>query len=71
VVCEQPKTELKWSDHAGVETESARWAQDLAFFDERIEEGLVAKLQGIVTSEFGAPCRRRMCSGMAHLIDCL
>jgi asparaginyl-tRNA synthetase len=26
--------------------------QDLAFFDERIEKGLVAKLQGIVDSEF-------------------
>ena len=24
VVCERPKTELKWSDHAGVETGSAR-----------------------------------------------
>ncbi|MFZ3351098.1 MAG: asparagine--tRNA ligase [Xanthobacteraceae bacterium] len=27
-------------------------AEDLAFFDERIEKGLVAKLQNIVTSEF-------------------
>jgi len=27
-------------------------AEDLAFFDERIEKGLVAKLQGIVDSEF-------------------
>jgi asparaginyl-tRNA synthetase len=26
--------------------------EDLAFFDERIEKGLVAKLQGIVSSEF-------------------
>ena len=26
--------------------------EDLAFFDERIEKGLVAKLQGIVGSEF-------------------
>src|SRR5207237_5831914 len=26
--------------------------EDLAFFDERIEKGLVAKLEGIVTSEF-------------------
>jgi asparaginyl-tRNA synthetase len=28
-------------------------SEDLAFFDERIEKGLVAKLQGIVDSEFG------------------
>jgi len=27
-------------------------AEDMAFFDERIEKGLVAKLQGIVSSEF-------------------
>jgi asparaginyl-tRNA synthetase len=27
-------------------------AEDLAFFDERVEKGLVAKLEGIVTSEF-------------------
>ena len=27
-------------------------AEDLAFFDERIEKGLVAKLEGIVNSEF-------------------
>jgi asparaginyl-tRNA synthetase len=26
--------------------------EDLAFFDQRIEKGLVAKLQGIVASEF-------------------
>lgn len=26
--------------------------EDLAFFDERIEKGLVAKLRGIVSSEF-------------------
>ena len=29
-----------------------RSPQDLAFFDERIEKGLVAKLEGIVTSDF-------------------
>ena len=29
-----------------------RSAEDLAFFDERIEKGLVAKLEGIVGSEF-------------------
>ena len=29
-----------------------RTPQDLAFFDERIEKGLVAKLEGIVTSDF-------------------
>jgi asparaginyl-tRNA synthetase len=29
-----------------------RSQEDLAFFDERIEKGLVAKLQGIVSSEF-------------------
>ena len=27
-------------------------ADDMAFFDERIEKGLIAKLQGIVDSEF-------------------
>src|SRR5262245_64944711 len=27
-------------------------ADDLAFFDERVEKGLLAKLQGIVSSEF-------------------
>ena len=27
-------------------------AEDLAFFDERIEKGIVAKLEGIVGSEF-------------------
>jgi asparaginyl-tRNA synthetase len=27
--------------------------EDLTFFDQRIEKGLVAKLQGIVSSEFG------------------
>jgi asparaginyl-tRNA synthetase len=27
-------------------------ADDLAFFDERVEKGLVAKLEGIVASEF-------------------
>jgi asparaginyl-tRNA synthetase len=26
--------------------------EDLAFFDQRVEEGLVAKLEGIVGSEF-------------------
>jgi asparaginyl-tRNA synthetase len=30
----------------------AERAEDLAFFDERIEKGLVAKLEGIVSSEF-------------------
>jgi asparaginyl-tRNA synthetase len=30
----------------------AERAEDLAFFDERVEKGLVAKLQGIVASEF-------------------
>ncbi|MCE9619770.1 MAG: asparagine--tRNA ligase, partial [Planctomycetes bacterium] len=30
----------------------AERAEDMAFFDERIEKGLVAKLQGIVESEF-------------------
>jgi asparaginyl-tRNA synthetase len=29
-----------------------RSAEDLAFFDERIEKGLIAKLEGIVSSEF-------------------
>src|SRR5437016_10600204 len=34
------------------ETLLAERHEDLAFFDERIEKGLVAKLQGIVGSEF-------------------
>jgi asparaginyl-tRNA synthetase len=34
------------------ETLLKKSAEDLAFFDERIEKGLVAKLEGIVSSEF-------------------
>src|SRR5438034_1229415 len=37
--------------------------EDLAFFDERVEKGLVAKLEGIIGSEFEigrASCRERM-----------
>ena len=34
------------------ETLLAERADDMAFFDERIEKGLLAKLQGIISSEF-------------------
>jgi asparaginyl-tRNA synthetase len=37
---------------SALETLLAKRADDLAFFDERIEKGLVSKLEGIVSSEF-------------------